>query len=62
MRNNVSKLHQKTFNLGQIHLVMRVIYQESKPIAKIKEEKPPELIYACQQNMNVTAFHCSLAT
>lgn len=44
MRNNVSKLHdQKTFNLGQIHSVMRVIYQESQPIAKIKEEKAPRV-------------------
>lgn len=42
MRNNVTRLQdQKIFNLGQVHLVMRVIYQESKPVAKIKEERAP---------------------
>lgn len=44
MRNNVSKLHdQETLNLGQIHLIMRVICQEGKPTAKIREQKPPRV-------------------
>ena len=38
-----------------MHLVIRVIYQESKPTAKLREEKAPDLHSPAERN--VTAPH-----
>lgn len=47
VRNSVSQLHdQETLNLGQVRMVMRVVYQESEPAAKVRERSLLELLEA----------------
>lgn len=46
-----------------MHLVIRVIYQESKPTAKLREEKAPDLHSPAERNVtapHIWASHCSL--
>ena len=54
----MSKLHdQETLNLGQLRLVVREVYQESSPPAKIREWRLLELIYAGRPHINVIVLH-----
>lgn len=46
VRHNVNKLrNQETFNLGQIHLVRRVIYQNANTLSTYGRARLLELIY-----------------
>lgn len=46
MRHNMNKLRdQETFNLGQIHLVLRVIYQRVNRLPSYGRGRLLELIY-----------------
>ena len=65
MRNTMSKLQDhETLNMGQMHLVMSVIYQESKPTAKIRE-KAPDLHSPAEQErgcISLPSRHHALTT
>lgn len=45
MRHGMNKLRdQETFNLGQIHLVVRVIYQKANTLPRYRRGRLLELI------------------
>lgn len=56
MRHNMNKLRdQETFNPGQSHSVMRVIYQNANTLPRYGRGAAPGVDLRAQQNANVTA-------
>ena len=59
MRHNMNNLRdQETFNLGQIHLVMRVIYQKANTLPRYGRGRLLELIYVPSRTL--TSLQISL--